>query len=63
MVMYSPIGMGVKKGNTDLLEKANAFISGLEENGIYDELRLKYDSVIAVELPGQGLDFYLKDEE
>ncbi|PAT01675.1 hypothetical protein CI105_05370 [Candidatus Izimaplasma bacterium ZiA1] len=62
-IMYSPIGMGVKKGNDELLEKANEFINGLEENGIYDELRLKYDSVIAVELPGQGLDFYLKDEE
>lgn len=61
---YSPIGMAVKNNRDDgLLEELDAFIDGLETNGVYDRLAATFDAVIAVDLPGQGLDFYLKDDE
>ncbi len=59
----SPIAMGVKEGNNDLLTEANAFIAGMEENGVYDRLRDKYDTIIGERLPGQTLDFYIRDNE
>lgn len=62
-VTLSPIGMGLAKGNDELLASVNEFIAGLETNGVYEELRLKYDDVIALELPEQGLDFYIHPDE
>lgn len=63
-IEYSPIGMAVKEGRDDgLLEDLNAFIDGLEVNGVYDRLAAAFDADIAVDLPGQGLEFYLKDDE
>lgn len=59
----SPIAMGVKEGNTELLEDANAFIAGMEANGVYDRLRTKYNAIIGERLPGQTLDFYIRDNE
>lgn len=44
---YSTSAFAVKKGNTELLEKANAFIETLyEEGGLYDELAGKYDETV-----------------
>lgn len=62
-IALSPIGMGMRKSDTDLLEDVNEFIAGLEENGVYDDLRLSYDAIIAEGLPGQGLDFYIDEED
>lgn len=63
-VSNSPIGMGVKKDNQALLEQLNAFIATCDEdNGVYDRLGEKYDAVVEYGLEGQGLEFYLKDEE
>ena len=62
-IALSPIGMGMRKSDTDLLVDVNDFIAGLEENGVYDDLRVIYDSIIAEGLPGQGLDFYIYEEE
>lgn len=62
-VTLSPIGMGIKKGNDELLAEINSFIAGLETNGVYDELRTTYDSVIEELLPNQGLDFYIHPDE
>lgn len=63
-VDYSPIGMGVSKGNEALLLELNAFIATLDEtDGVYARLAEKYDAVVEFGLEGQGLDFYLKDEE
>lgn len=58
-ITLSPIGMAISKNNTQLLEDVNEFIAGLETNGVYDMLREKYDDIIAADLPGQGLDFYI----
>ena len=62
-VTLSPIGMGVAKTNEALLVSINEFIAGLETNGVYDDLRNTYDSIIAEGLPGQGLDFYIYPNE
>jgi polar amino acid transport system substrate-binding protein len=59
----SPIGMGVAKGNDELLTQINAFIAGLETNGVYDRLRTKYNAIIDAGLPGRTLDFYIYDED
>lgn len=63
-IEYSPIGMGVSKDNEALLVDLNAFIATLRDtDGVYDRLAEKYDAVIEFGLEGQGLDFYIKDEE
>jgi len=65
-VSLSPIGMAFRKDNEELVNQANAFIAGLEENGIYDILRNLYNDDIAANIPGETLDVYLNgiiDEE
>ncbi|MGM0508752.1 MAG: transporter substrate-binding domain-containing protein [Fusobacteriota bacterium] len=57
-IEQTPIGMGVRKKDTELLKKANEFLDKAEENGVYDRLAKKYNDVIAESLPGQTLDFY-----
>ena len=58
-VALSPMGMAVRKGNEGLVSEANAFIAGLEENGIYDILRNLYNDDIAANIPGETLNVYL----
>jgi polar amino acid transport system substrate-binding protein len=61
-ITSSPIGMGMRKSDTDLLEDVNAFIASLgDPDGVYARLADKYDSIIAEELPGQGLSFYTEE--
>jgi len=55
----SPIGVGVRKEDTDLLISINEFLAQLESSGFNDILKGKYDDVIAQNLPGQGYSFYL----
>ena len=58
----SPIGMGMREDDTDFVDDVNAFIAGLNDtDGVYDMLREKYDDVVAEDLPGQGVDFYIYD--
>lgn len=61
----SPIGMGVRKtDDASFLLALNTFISELGvEGGVYDRLALVYDEIIAEILPGQGLDFYIMENE
>lgn len=61
----SPIGMGVRQTDVDsFLTTLNEFIAQLgRENGTYDRLAKLYDDVIAESLPGQGLDFYIIENE
>jgi polar amino acid transport system substrate-binding protein len=52
---YATSAFAVKKGNTELLKKANEFIDTLyEEGGLYDQLESKYDEAIGE---------FLKDEK
>jgi polar amino acid transport system substrate-binding protein len=61
-ITSSPIGMGMRKGDTQLLADVNAFIAKLNTTGgVYDRLGLLYDDVIAEVLPGQGLSFYTEE--
>lgn len=61
-ITSSPIGMGMRKSDTDLLEQVNEFIGMLNDaGGVYEMLAEKYDDIIAEELPGQGLDFYTQE--
>jgi polar amino acid transport system substrate-binding protein len=60
---YSPIGMGVAKGNDALLASINAFIASLFTDGVYDRLGVKYNDIIAQGLPGQTIYFYTKVED
>ena len=61
-ITSSPIGMGVRKSDTELLAQLNEFIAGLEENGVYDRLAILYDDIIAEGLPGQGLEIYTSED-
>lgn len=55
----SPIGMAVKKGNSELVEQANLFIESMSQvNGLYDILRNKWNPILLDSL-GKGLDFYI----
>ncbi len=65
-VVYSGIqaqdasSFAVKKGNTELLEQANAFIATMyEEGGLYDQISEEYDPIIAEFLQNDslGLDY------
>ena len=61
-ISLSPIGMGMREDDTQLLKDVNEFIAGLNDvNGVFDILREDYDAIIAEDLPGQGLDFYIYD--
>jgi len=45
---YSTSAFAVKKGNTELLKQANAFIATLyEDGGLYEQLADKYDAAVA----------------
>lgn len=58
----SPIGMAVKKGNTELLDKVNAFIETFDdEGGLYEKLAADWDAILLVRLGRYGLDFYIKN--
>ncbi|MDI6452974.1 transporter substrate-binding domain-containing protein [Peloplasma aerotolerans] len=67
MVMWdpfvaSPIGMAVRKGNTELLEQVNAFIATFSEpDGLYDVLAAKWDNILLDRLGRYGLDFYINE--
>lgn len=55
----SPIGMAVKKGNTELVNQANAFIESFSHaNGLYEILANKWNPIL-LETLGKGLEFYI----
>jgi len=63
MVIYepvdvSPIGMGVRQNDTELLEKLNEFIGKRDELGVNEKIATEYDDVLN-ELVGKGFEFYL----
>jgi polar amino acid transport system substrate-binding protein len=56
-----PIGMGVRKTDTDLLEKLNEFINKTEELGVNDRIKENYNDII-MEMVGKGYEFYLNED-
>jgi len=58
----SPIGMGMRDDDAQFKDDVNSFIAGLNDtDGVYDFLRDRYDDIVAEDLPGQGVDFYIYD--
>lgn len=60
-VDISPIGMGVRKGDSELLEKANEFIAKMEELGVNDRIEAAYNETLN-EMVGKGYEFYLNED-
>lgn len=63
---YSTSAFAVKKGNTKLLNQANEFIKTLyKEDGLYEQLKSKYDTAIGKFLKDDslGLEFIVKKPE
>jgi polar amino acid transport system substrate-binding protein len=57
------IGMGVRKGETELLNQLNAFIAQMESGGVNDRLRAKYNPTIIDEFGlSAGLDLLLTND-
>jgi polar amino acid transport system substrate-binding protein len=58
----SPIGMATKKGNTELIAEANAFIETFhDDGGLYDLLKERWDDTLFERLGRYGLDFYINE--
>ena len=58
----SPIAMGMRDGEDELLELANAFIASMdEEGGVHDQLREDWDDAILAILDRYGIDFFLTE--
>ncbi len=56
----------VKKGNKDLLDKANAFIASMyAEGGLYDQIEEEYDVIVGefLQNPDLGLDYIVNPTE
>ena len=62
-LQVNPIGMGVAKGNNELLSQANAFIASMETSGVSDRLRAKYNPLLLSDYGlSQGLDLFLSND-
>jgi polar amino acid transport system substrate-binding protein len=59
--LANPDTTAFRKGNEDLVAQANAFIAGLEADGVYDILRELYNDDIAANIPGETLNVYLQE--
>jgi polar amino acid transport system substrate-binding protein len=63
-LQVNPIGMGVKKGNEELLQKANEFIASMESEGVNTRLREKYNPILLSEyLLEEGFDLFLTSND
>ncbi|MBS3991490.1 MAG: amino acid ABC transporter substrate-binding protein [Erysipelothrix sp.] len=59
----NPIGMGVRKGETELLNSLNAFIAQMEAGGVNGRLRNKYNPTIIDEFGlSAGFDLFLGND-
>ncbi len=59
----SPIAMGVRKGDSELLEQANAFIATMSEpGGLYDQLAERWDDEIRELLGRYGIEFFITED-
>ncbi len=59
----SPIAMGVRQGNSELLEQANSFIATMSEpGGLYDQLADRWDEEIRERLGRFGLEFFITED-
>lgn len=58
----SPIAMGIRKGETELLAKANEFVASMKApGGLYEQLKTKWDAPVKELLGRYGLEFFLNE--
>lgn len=58
----SPIAMGVRKGDSELLAQANEFVANMSRpGGVYDELRAEWDDTVMELLGRYGLEFFINE--
>jgi ABC-type amino acid transport substrate-binding protein len=58
----SPIAMGIRQDNPELLEQANEFVASLSEpGGVYDELSERWDETVQERLGRYGLEFFINE--
>lgn len=60
-VDVSPIGMGVRKDDSELLAQLNEFIMKMEELGVNARVEEEYNATLN-ELVGKGYEFYLNED-
>lgn len=61
-IVSSPIAMGVRKGESELLEQANSFVASMSEpGGLYDQLAERWDDTVQELLGRYGLEFFINE--
>lgn len=59
----SPISMGIRKDNPELLARANEFVAMMDEpGGLYDQLSEKWDDTVMEMLGRFGLEFFINED-
>lgn len=59
----SPIAMGIRKGNTELLTKANEFVKSMPvKGGLYEVLGTKWNDEVKKLLGRYGLEFFINKD-
>ncbi|TVQ29188.1 MAG: hypothetical protein EA382_00535 [Spirochaetaceae bacterium] len=58
----SPIAMGIRKGESELLAQANSFVAAMSRpGGLYDQLRAAWDAEVQRLLGRYGLEFFISE--
>ena len=58
----SPIAMGVRQGETELLAQANSFIATMAQpGGLYEQLAERWDDIVQERLGRFGLEFFINE--
>ncbi len=58
----SPIAMGIRKGESELLAQADEFVASMSQpGGVYDELRASWDAAVMERLGRYGLEFFINE--
>ncbi len=58
----SPIAMGIRQDNPELLERANEFVASMSEpGGAYDQLSERWDETVQERLGRYGLEFFINE--
>ena len=59
----SPIAMGIRQGNPELLESANAFVASMSQpDGLYSQLSERWDDTVQEMLGRFGLEFFINED-
>jgi len=59
----SPIAMGIRQGESELLEQANSFVASMSEpGGLYQQLSGKWDDTVQELLGRYGLEFFINED-